>query len=178
MIHPSAIVHDTAYVFPDCIVGKNSRIQAGAKIGTLGLTMIERGKRRPAEGIVIIEEGVEIGPNTVVHRGEKGNTIIRKFTFIGALCNIGHDVEIGEYCEIGPLSLLSGHVKVGDWVRIAPGVTVDNRIKIGEKAFLGEGSLVRHDVPPGKTVVGRPAMDIEDYRKMRLVLRKLIEEYE
>lgn len=194
MIHPSASVHPTAFVFPDSIVGENCRIGAGAKIGTLGLTIewpeARRGKRKPAKGIVILEEGVDVGANTIIHRGDDGNTIIRKGTFIGSMCNIAHDVETGEYCQIGPMSFLGGRVKLGNYVRIAPGAIINNRIKIednavvlniddvvglGDGSFAGLGSLVLDDVPPGVTVVGRPAMRIQDFRKTRKALKKLVE---
>lgn len=183
-------IHPTAYVSPDSVIGEDCRIGAGAKIGTLGLTMgSRRGERRPAKGIVILEEGVDVGANTVIHRGFDGDTIIRKGTFVGSMCNIGHDVETGEYCQIGPMSFLGGRAKLGNYVRIAPGAIVNNRIRIedgavvltmddiiGDGSFVGLGSLVLDNVPPGVTVVGRPAMRIQDFRARRKAVKKLIDE--
>lgn len=166
-------IHPTAWIAPDCIIGEGCRVGAGVRIGTLGTVT---GIRRSKKGRVILGDGIDIGANTVIHRGvDQGDTIIDKNTFIGALCNIGHNVEIGEHCVIAPMSCISGYVKIGNKARIAPYVAIKNRIKIGDNARVGIGSLVMHDVPAGVTVVGRPAMKIEDFRKLRIRLKELIQ---
>ena len=58
------MIHHTAYVFPDCTIGKNCRIGAYAVIGSLGL-LCKRGEdnkltRVESKGSVIIEDMGEI----------------------------------------------------------------------------------------------------------------------
>ncbi len=174
--------HNTAHVFPDCVIGENCRIGARAVIGSVGLiirkivsgdeaNLLERIK---SEGIVIVEDNVDIGANTTIHRGRDDDTIIGKGSFIGPMCNIGHNVKIGKNCMIGTQSLLCGHVEVGDGARINPGSTIKNRIKIGSYAVVGIGSLVMKDVPDGVTVVGRPAIELKEFRRRQRRLKKLL----
>jgi len=146
-----------AHIDSDCIIGKGCRIEAGVVIGSLGLVVAHGKTRRPSNGIVILEDGVDISANTVIHRGEIGNTIIGRGSFIGSLCNIGHDVKIGRNCLIGPECVLCGHVEIGDKSYIAPFCTIKERIKIGQKAFIGLGALVIDDIPDKKLAYGHPA---------------------
>jgi len=70
--------------------------------------------------------------------------------------------------------LLCGYVEVGDGARINPGSTIKNRVKIGSYAVVGIGSLVMKDVPDGVTVVGRPAIELEEFRRRQKRLKKLL----
>jgi UDP-2-acetamido-3-amino-2,3-dideoxy-glucuronate N-acetyltransferase len=110
-------------------------------------------------------------------------------TKIGAFCDLGSDVIIGKNCNIQSHVILSNGTIVGDNVFIAPNVTILNdkymdgrvtpvtignevkiggscvllpNVKIGNNAFVGAGSVVTKDVPPGKAVVGNPARIIGD----------------
>lgn len=129
--------------------------------------------RVESKGIVILEDNVDIGANSTIHRGKIGNTIIGKGTFIGPMCNIGHNVVVGKNCIISTGSLVCGYVEIGDNVRINPCSVIRNRVKIGAGALVGIGSLVMRDVPENTVVVGRPAVEISLFRKQREILKKL-----
>lgn len=173
-------IHPTAYVFPDCVIEENCRIGPYVVIGSLGvwINKQEDGSltRKKAEGKVIIKDNVDIGAHACIHRGFTGNTVIGEGTFIGPQCNIGHDVKIGKNCMILNQTLLSGYVTVGDNTRINIGTIVMQRIKIGSNSVVGMGSLIRYDVPSNTTVVGRPAIPIEKFRRRRKRLKKLLGE--
>lgn len=171
-------IHPKAYVFPDCVIGENCRIGPYAVVGSLGLWVNreEDGSltRRKAKGKVVIKDNVDIGTHACIHRGFEGDTVIGEGTFIGPQCNIGHDVKIGKNCIILNQTLLSGYVEVGDNTRINIKTVVMQRIKIGSNAVVGMGSLVRHDVPPDTTVVGRPAISIDEFRYQRKKLKEML----
>jgi len=153
-------IHPSAYVAADVVIGAGCVIHPGARIGTLGLSLRRVGdhyERNESRGSVVIEDNVEVGANTVVHRGVEGDTVIGEGTFIGSMCNIGHDVRIGCHCRITPRVGVYGYVEIGDYVYIAPGCDILNRIRIGSRARIGIGSLVMRDIPKGVTVYGRPA---------------------
>jgi len=49
------------------------------------------------------------------------------------------------------------HPKIGDGVMIGAGAKVLGNIKVGHCSRIAAGSVVLHEVPPGKTVAGVPA---------------------
>lgn len=71
--------------------------------------------------------------------------------------HVGHDVVIGEDCEIAPMSAIAGHCTIGDRVRMGVGVIIRPYITVGDGARLGAGAVVISDVPAGEVWVGNPA---------------------
>lgn len=176
------MIHSTAFIFSDCQIGKNCRIGAHVVIGSLGLATQRHFDatllRVHSKGIVILDDNVDVGANTVIHRGRDGNTVIGKGSFIGPNCNVGHDVKIGENCIVGTGTLLCGFVEIQDNTRINPSCTVKNRVKIGSNVLVGIGSLVMHDVPDNTTVIGRPAKNIQQFRQEKKVWSKLLSSFD
>lgn len=111
---------------------------------------------------------------------------VGKGTKIGAFCDIGKDVIIGENCNIQCHAALSNETIIGKNVFIGPNVTILNDkymngnitpakigngakigggsvilpgISVGENALIGAGSVVTKDVKPGKVVYGNPAKE-------------------
>ncbi|WP_275039694.1 serine O-acetyltransferase [Halorubrum distributum] len=82
---------------------------------------------------------------------------------------IGHDAEVGENVCIRHHVTLgrsvpeqsAGYPTVNDGVVIGTGTTVLGDITIGENASIGANSVVLDDVPPGSTVVGSPATEVD-----------------
>lgn len=186
VIHPSAFIHPTAYIHSGTKIGKNVAIMEHAVIGPRGMTFNvfedenhwrKIGKlcwRRPdADYPVIIEDDVYIGAKSIVIRGTKWNTRIGKGTVIALDVSIGHDTIIGEHCLILTKAMTCGSVRVGNFVRINPASIIHNGKTIGSYATIGIGSLVMSDVPPHKTYVGRPAVDLEVFQKRHKFLKEL-----
>lgn len=173
-IHPNAVIYDGTEL------GNNVTIRANAVLGAEGLDYgkNQKGelKRVPHISKTIVEDDVDIGSNTTVQKGILRPTIIGKGTKIGPNCDVGHEVKIGKYCIITGMTLVAGAIEIGDHTFIAPHSTIKNSIKIGSNAFVGIGSLVLHDVPDGTTVVGRPAIEIKEFRERLKRLKKLLGE--
>jgi UDP-3-O-[3-hydroxymyristoyl] glucosamine N-acyltransferase LpxD len=173
----NVIVEDFVVLKSDTIIGDDCCIHAGAKIGTAPFSFEEKKgirKRKHHTGITVIMQGVDIGFNTVIQRGVEGNTVIGAFTFINNLCNIGHDVQIGDGCTIGMGASMSGYTEIGSQTYISPGVTILNRVKIGNNSMVGIGSLVLHSIGDDTTVTGRPAVDLGIYKAERKALKRLL----
>jgi UDP-3-O-[3-hydroxymyristoyl] glucosamine N-acyltransferase len=163
-----------------CYIGKNGFIHPSAQVNDEGVNcargpdgMVER---LPHLGGLIIEDNVHIAALTTVQRGVLEDTIIEEGTTIGPNCNIGHGVHIGKHCVITGMNFIGGSSKIGNRVYVAPHCTVKNGVQIGDGAFIGMGSLVLNDVAEGVTVVGRPAVLIEQFKSERERLKWLFQE--
>lgn len=89
----------------------------------------------------------------------------------GIMIDHGHAVVIGETASVGDnVSILHGvtlggtgkedgdrHPKIGHGVLIGAGAKILGNIEIGCCSRIAAGSVVLHDMPPGKTVAGVPA---------------------
>lgn len=171
-IHPKAVVYDGT------MIGNRVTLRANAVLGAEGLDYgrNRRGelKRVPHLSCLIVEDDVDIGSNTTVQKGILRPTLIGQGTKIGPNCDIGHEVKIGKHCIITGMTMIAGATEIGDFTYIAPHSTIKNSIKVGSNVFVGIGSLVLRDVPDGAKIVGRPAIDIERFRKNRKRLKELL----
>ena len=159
-----------------CIIEDKCMVRANVTIGSRGQSVKRQDdgslKRVKVRGSVLLKRGCDVGAGAVINRGIEGDTVIGEGTSIGPFCDIGHDVKIGKHCIVGAGSVISGYAEIGDYSRVSPGSTTKNRIKIGQNATVAIGSLVMKDVNDHQTVVGRPAVDIEEFRRMRKQLKQ------
>ncbi len=173
-VHPNVVVYDKTSI------GNRVVVRANAVLGAEGLDYgrNQKGelKRIPHLSQLIIEDDVDIGSNTTIQRGILRPTIIGRGTRIGPNCDIGHEAKIGKHCIVTGMTLVAGATEIGDYTYVAPHSTIRNSIRIGKNAFVGIGSLVMNDVPDKATVIGRPAIRIEDFRKRRKRLHELLGE--
>jgi UDP-3-O-[3-hydroxymyristoyl] glucosamine N-acyltransferase len=132
-------------------------IHQSAEIGADPFCFDSNGKRIPGREPVSADDGVYIGPLTVVQLGTERVTYIGRNTKIDAGCHIGHDATIGPSCTIAARAVLAGHVTLEANVYIGIGALIRQHIRVGEGAFIGAGAVVVKDVPPGCMVVGNPA---------------------
>ena len=181
LVHHTALISTKANVDPSVrvgaftIVNDNVIIEKDVVIGSGCIIGAEPFDDRAENQYSInIRENVWIGDNVHIQSGVLRNTLIGEGSSINHGCYIGHDVELGSNCIIGLAVTISGHSKVGSNVRIGPGSTLNNRSKIGDHARIGIGSLVLHPVENHMTVVGRPAKEIEEQKKMASAMRNLI----
>ena len=163
-------------VVEHCVVEEGCMVRANVTIGSRGQSVKRQGdgslKRVKVRGGVLLRKGCDIGAGVVINRGIEGDTVIGEGTSIGPFSDIGHDVKIGKHCIIGAGTVISGYAEIGDYSRVSPGSTTKNRIKIGRNATVAIGSLVMKDVDAFQTVVGRPAVDIDEFRSRRNCLKK------
>jgi UDP-3-O-[3-hydroxymyristoyl] glucosamine N-acyltransferase len=172
-----------AVIGPGVAIGRGCRIGAGAVIGValigdgvvigpgvvigeagFGVTVGPKGLMDvPQLGRVIIQDNVSIGPQTCVDRGAFDDTTIGENTKIDNLVQIAHNVVIGRNCVIAGHCGLSGSAVVGDGVQMGGRVGLADHVTIGSGARLAAAAGVMHDVPPGETWSGIPAVPYKQF---------------
>lgn len=161
-----------------CVLGNDIVLHAGCCIGTEGFGFIGGPaglEKVPQVGIVVLEDGVEIGSGTCVDRATTGRTLIRQGTKIDNQVQIGHNVHIGQHCAISAQTGISGSCVVGNGVFAGGGTGIADHINVGDGAKLGARSGVIRDIPAGLAVFGRPALEFNESFRIIAAWRKLPE---
>ena len=152
---------------------------AGCEIGPMAVLDNVSGGDRVVVGPAHLErcelgDDVRIGsycrvrPNSVLASGvELGTHAEVKNSTVGAGTRISHfscvlDSEVGADVNIGAGTVTCNYdgaakhrTTIGDRVFIGTNTTLIAPVTIGEGAYIGAGSFVDHDVPPGALAVGR-----------------------
>jgi UDP-3-O-[3-hydroxymyristoyl] glucosamine N-acyltransferase len=163
-------------VYHNCVIGNNVVIQAGSVIGSVGFgyAFIDGAHRLiPHNGIVVIEDFVEIGANCCVDRAKFGETRIGAGTKIDNLVQVAHNVSIGKCCLIIAQVGIAGSCKIGDGVVLAGQAGVADNIEIGDGAIVGAKSGVTKNIQPGKRVFGTPAAGFTEFLRATANLYRL-----
>lgn len=178
-IGEGSIIKGNAYIGDNVKIGKNCLFHPGVIIGGDGFGFEkdeETGEyyKFPHIGGVIIGNEVEVGANTCIDRATLDHTVISNKVKIDNLVHIAHNVFIGENTLIIANSMIGGSTKIGSNTWVAPSVSALNGISIGQNCFIGIGSTVMRDVPDNVTVVGSPARDISEFKKLMKFEAKII----
>jgi UDP-N-acetylglucosamine acyltransferase len=186
MIHPTAIIADSAVIADDVeigaysIIGDYVEIGGGTKIDShvviKGPTRIGKdnhiyqfasiGDDPQDKGYAGEPTRLTIGDRNTIRefctfsRGttkDKGETIVGDDNWIMAYVHIAHDCVVGSRTIMANNTTLAGHVHLGDWVICGGFSGAHQFCKIGAHAFLGMYSGVNRDVPAYSMVSGQPA---------------------
>jgi len=169
-------------VYHNCRLGSGVIVQANSTIGSTGFGyyFIDSAHRLiPHNGVVVIEDFVEIGANCCIDRAKFGETRIGAGTKIDNLVQIAHNVVIGRCCLIAGQSGLGGSCRLGDGVVLGGQAGVTDNIEIPAGTMVGAGSAVWLRRMASKQLFGRPAID--EREELRLInlrrsLPKLVEQ--
>ena len=128
----------------------------------------------PQIGTVVIEDDVEIGPNTCVDRGALGETRIGAGTKIDNLVQVGHNVQIGKRCVIAAQTGISGSTVIED------DCVIGGQVGFGDHAHVKSGAIIgsQAGVLPGKIVRpgvwwGTPIQPLEEYKRQNAHVKGL-----
>lgn len=171
-------LHAHVVIRERCRIGNRVTIHSGTVIGTDGFGYAPDGKdwyKIPQIGIVIIEDDVEIGSNTVIDRAALEATLIRRGTKIDNLVQIAHNCVIGENCMIVSQVGISGSTKVGNHVTMGGQVGVAGHIQIGDNVMVGAKSGVPGNVAANQIVSGIPAFPHREWLKASGIYPRLPE---
>jgi UDP-3-O-[3-hydroxymyristoyl] glucosamine N-acyltransferase len=176
-IEDDSILYAGVKVYHGCRVGKKVTIHSGTVVGSDGFGFAPQPdgtlKKIPQIGIVILEDGVEIGANTTIDRATMGQTTIKAGAKIDNLVQLAHNVEVGSSTVIAAQAGISGSTKIGNGVMIGGQVGIVGHIHIGDGAKINAQSGVSKSLEPGKTVTGSPAYDYTHALRSQAISRRL-----
>lgn len=172
-LHPHVVIRES------CQIGNRVILQPGVVVGSCGFgyTLDPKGVYQKLEqlGIVILQDDVEIGANTTIDRSRFKATIIKKGSKIDNLCQIGHNVEIGEHNVIAAQSGLAGSSKTGKYVMLGGQAGVLGHVTLDDQVMVATRGGVSKSLKTGK-YRGSPAIPIHEFHRQEVHVRKL-EEY-
>lgn len=174
------VIRAGAVINSNVIIGDDTVIRENAVIGGygFGFEWDEDGVpvRLPHIGGVIIGHHVEIGALTTIASGTIEPTIIEDYTKIDDHVHISHNCHIGRCCLITACAEISGSVMIGNNTWLGPNCSVINGIRIGNNCLIGIGAVVTKPVKDDAIVSGNPAQSLEDIKKERDLLKKMLTE--
>lgn len=153
-------IYDRVVIYDHCEIGSRVTLHAGVVIGGDGFGYIHRdGRHRKLMhlGNVVIEDDVEIGPNSCIDRGKFGPTRIGRGTKIDNLVMIAHNVQIGPMCILVAQCGIAGSARLGPGVMVGGQAGVRDGVTIGTQALIAAQAGAMADVPEKTSVVGSPA---------------------
>ena len=190
VLHPGVVIYRDVEVGDNCVVHANAVLHPGSRlhrycvvhstavIGSEGFGFVPtaRGWRKmPQTGLVVLEEGVEVGCGSTIDRPSVGETRIGAGTKIDNLVQIGHGVETGKGCALASQVGIAGGARLGNGVILAGQVGVANRAQIGDRAIASSKSGIHGEVAAGDVVSGYPAISNRLWLRCSAAFAKLPE---
>lgn len=186
MIHPTALIDDSAVIGTNVSIGPFSVIGADVVIGddtwigphvvVNGPTVIGRHnkiyqfasvgeacqdlKYKGEPTRLIIGDHNTIREGATLHRGtiqDSEETRVGSHNLFMAYSHVAHDCMIGSHCILANGAQVAGHCVIDDYAILGGNTGVHQFCRIGAHAFVGAGSLVLKDIPAYVTVQGYPA---------------------
>lgn len=178
-IGEGTILYSGAKVYAGTQIGARCIIHAGAVIGSDGFGHAPQPdgsyRKIPQLGIVVIEDDVEIGANTVVDRATMGKTLIKRGVKLDNLIQIGHNVTVGEHTVMAAQVGIAGSVQVGANSMFGGQAGVAGHLKLADGLKVGAQAGLATDFDKAGAIIGSPAMDYRAYFKSYAVFRHLPE---
>lgn len=159
-----------------CVLGNRIIIHPGAAIGGdgFGFTPTFRGLVKvPQNGIVQIDDDVEIGSNSTIDRARFGKTWIKKGVKIDNMVHVAHNVIVGKSSVLIGQCGIAGSTEIGCGVVVSAQAGINGHITLGDGCKIAGATGVHRSVPPGATVIGTPAESEREYMERFMLPRKV-----
>jgi len=166
----NCIIYPGVHIFPGMVIGNRVILHAGCIIGDDGFGNAKQpdGSWRKIEhvGNVIIKDDVEIGSNTTIDKAPMESTIIEKGVRIDNLCQIAHNVVVGENTAMAAMVGIAGSTKIGKNCIFAGQAGVVGHLDIPDNTTVAAKSgLISKVRKEGETLMGTPAIPLKTYLK-------------
>ncbi len=156
------IIYPGVRIYPGMKIGDRVILHAGAVIGSDGFGNAPQpdGTWKKIEhlGNVIIGNDVEIGANTTIDRAEMESTIIGNGVKVDNLCQIAHNVQIGDNTVMAALCGIAGSTKIGKNCILAGQVGVIGHLTIADNTTIcAKSGVIGNIRKSGQVWMGSPA---------------------
>jgi UDP-3-O-[3-hydroxymyristoyl] glucosamine N-acyltransferase len=182
VIADNSILWANVTVYHRVRIGLRCIVHSGAVLGADGFGFAnERGNwvKIPQTGTVVIGDDTEIGANTTIDRGAIEDTIIGNNVIIDNLCQIAHNVKIGDHTAMAGASVIAGSTKIGRYCIIGGAVVINGHIDICDGANITGMSMVMKPITEkGVYSSGIPATSNLEWRKNTAKLRQIDQLYQ
>ncbi len=172
ILHPGCVIGADGFSFvtPDTSQVERSRASLGradSAVAPQGWTRIH------SLGAVRLGDDVEIGANATIDRGTLADTTIGDGTKLDNMVHVGHNCRIGRDCLLCGQVGIAGSVTIGDRVVLGGQTGVADNLEIGSDVVTGASTIILSTVPPGRALLGYPAVRMEAQVDMYKALRRL-----
>ena len=170
------ILYPGVSIYAGTVIGDNVIVHSNAVIGSDGFGNAPQpdGTWEKIEhlGNVIIGNNVEIGSCTTIDRSEMESTIIGNGVKIDNLCQIAHNVEIGENTVMAAQCGIAGSTKIGKNCILAGQVGIAGHLHIADKTTIAaQCGILGNVTESGKVLMGSPAMPYRDYLRCYAIFK-------
>lgn len=162
-IGEKCIIYPGVQIFANTVIGDRTILHAGCVIGDDGFGNAPQpdGSWKKIEhlGNVVIGNDVEIGSNTTVDKAPMESTIIGNGVRIDNLCQIAHNVQIGDNTVMAAQTGIAGSTIIGKNCIIAGQVGIVGHIKIADNTTIGaQAGIIGNVRKSGEVLMGTPAI--------------------
>jgi sugar O-acyltransferase (sialic acid O-acetyltransferase NeuD family) len=123
--------------------------------------LVKRGARfiRLIHRTAIIGDNVEVSDGVIMcpYSVASANNRLGFAVALNLHATVDHDASVDDWSQINCHCDLTAAVKVGREVFLGSRVSVIPGVKIGDGAYIGAGSVVTRNIPPGAKAFGVPA---------------------
>ncbi len=175
-IGENCMMYPNVCVMRFCKLGSRLIIHSGTVIGAdgFGFTPTFTGLVKvPQNGIVQIDNDVEIGANCTIDRARFGKTWIKKGVKIDNLVHVAHNVIVGESSALIGQCGIAGSAEIGRGVIVAAQAGINGHITLGDGSKVAGASAVQRSLAPGASAFGTPAESEEDFIERHMLPRKV-----
>lgn len=192
MIMPGVVIADNVSIGANCkiypnvviyresVIGDRVLIHANSVIGSDGFGYAQNtlGEHTKIEhnGRTIIEDDVEIGANNVIDRAVFGETRVKKGSKVGHSCVIAHNSIVGEHSLLVAQVGLAGSTTTGRNVVLGGQVGTGGHVHIGDFVQVAGRGAVSKNLPPKSKWGGHPIMQLDEWMKFYVSLRRMLKE--
>ena len=180
-IGSGCIFYPGVRIYPGTIIGNNVIVHANAVIGSDGFGNVPQAdgtwKKIEHLGNVVIGNDVEIGANTTIDRSEIESTIIGNGVKIDNLCQIAHNVIIGDNTVMAAQVGIAGSAKIGKNCILAGQVGISGHITIADNTTIGpQAGVIGNIKTSGGTWLGSPIINAKTYMKAYAIFKRAAEQ--
>ena len=164
-IYPGMVIGDRVILHANCVIGSDGFGNAPQPDGTW--------EKIEHLGNVVIGNDVEIGANTTVDRAEMESTVIGNGVKIDNLCQIAHNVQIGDNTVMAAQTGVAGSTKIGKNCIIAGQVGIVGHLTIADNTTIAaQAGVIGNVRQSGQKIFGTPAIDIKNYMRSYAIFKQ------